>query len=72
MFREMINGIIEETAGTVPTLLLLPVPAPSQRQNLPGEINTECGSNFEIPVVYYRQFISGVDGRTAKDSDSMT
>lgn len=32
------------------------------------EINEKFGSNFHMPVVYYRQFISVAYGRSVEDS----
>ena len=34
----------------------------------PGEISAKFGSNFEMPVVYYRQLISVAYGRIAEES----
>ena len=67
--QEMVHGIIESAYDHGADMMVTPCPLCQTNVEIHrGEINPKFGSNFEMPVVYYRQLISVAYGRSAEDS----
>ena len=67
--QQMIHGIIESAYDHGADMIVTPCPLCQANVEIyQDEINAIFGSNFEMPVVYYRQLKSVAYGRSAEDS----
>jgi heterodisulfide reductase subunit B len=65
----MIHGIIESAYGHGVDMIVTPCPLCQTNVEIyEDEINAKFGSNFDMPVVYYRQLVYVAQGRSAEDS----
>ena len=65
----MIHGIIESAYDLGADMIVTPCPPCQTNVEIwQVEINAKFDSNFDMPVVYYRQLISVAYGRSAENS----